>query len=176
MTSDFFPDTAPARPLWLVTLADLALLLVGFFVLVLAMQGKNERALAAGIRQRFGGAVAAAKVPTDPMPVAAAAIYDFAPGSAEPPASAVSLAAWVRQQAADTRVVVKVTGIADGTAADVDPIARSGGLLAADRARAVAIALTQSGALPADRVRIATIVQPGKRGVVLTTYFAGGRQ
>lgn len=176
MTSDFFPAPAPARPVWLVTLADLALLLLGFFVLVLAMQGKNERALAAGIRQRFGGASAALKVAADPMPVAAAAMFDFAPGSAEPPASTAALAAWARIQAGDPRVVVKITGITDGSARDIDPLAQSAALLAADRARAVALALRSAGALPGDRVRIATAIQPGKRGVVLTTFFAGGRQ
>ena len=38
-------DPPPARPLWLWTLADLALLLVGFFVLV---QATDRQALAKG--------------------------------------------------------------------------------------------------------------------------------
>ena len=31
MTTAFFPDAPPSRPIWLVTLADLALLLLGYF-------------------------------------------------------------------------------------------------------------------------------------------------
>ncbi|WP_137788436.1 flagellar motor protein MotB [Sphingomonas sp. 3P27F8] len=43
---DEFPARAPARPLWLMTLADLALLLVGFFVLLQANQTLDPHKLA----------------------------------------------------------------------------------------------------------------------------------
>ena len=44
-----FPDATAAKPLWLITLADLALLLVGFFVLVQATS-LDRAALAKGLR------------------------------------------------------------------------------------------------------------------------------
>ena len=46
-------DVAPGRPLWLTTLADLSLLLVGFFVFLQASQTVDRQALAAGIRAGF---------------------------------------------------------------------------------------------------------------------------
>ena len=56
-------DVAPGRPLWLVTLADLALLLVGFFVLLQANQTLSPRELARGIAQGFGVEPAPAAMP-----------------------------------------------------------------------------------------------------------------
>ena len=50
MTDDALPDAPPARPLWLLTLADLALLLVGFFVLVQATDRQRPRQ---GLARRF---------------------------------------------------------------------------------------------------------------------------
>ena len=69
MSDDALLDPPPARPLWLWTLADLALLLVGFFVLV---QATDRQALAKGLREGFGGAVVDSVKP-DPIPLAAAA-------------------------------------------------------------------------------------------------------
>ncbi len=48
-------DTAPGRPLWLTTLADISLLLVGFFVFLQAAQAVDRRALTTdtnAVRQR----------------------------------------------------------------------------------------------------------------------------
>lgn len=182
MTASFFPDAPPLRPLWLITLADLALLLLGFFVLVAAHQGKDRAALAEGVRRGFGGeAAAAAPVPAprptpDPIPLAAAALYGFAPASAALPEPPAALIAWAREAARDSRAQVRITGLADGSAADRDPLSGSATLLAADRARAVALALNQAGVLPGDRIAIATAVSPGRRGVLLTMGFAGNRQ
>lgn len=165
MTVDDFPIPAPARPLWLMTLADLALLLVGFFVLMQATQ-LDRRALANGLRQGFG--VAAEE---EPIPVAAAGMMNFAPGSATLPASSAGLTAWAREALRDPRVSLKVTGSVDGGPADVDPATRSGAVLAADRARAVAAALA---AVAPGRLTIAT-TRPSHRQVVVTLAFAGDR-
>lgn len=182
MTIAIFPDAPPLRPLWLITLADLALLLLGFFVLVAAHQGKDRAALAEGVRRGFGGnTAAAAPVPAprpapDPIPLAAAALYGFAPASATLPEPPAALIAWAREAARDDRVQVRITGLADGTPSDRDPLSGSATLLAADRARAVALALNQAGVLPGDRIAIATALSPGRRGVLLTMSFAGNRQ
>src|SRR3546814_14344332 len=73
------------RPIWLTTLADLGLLLVDFFVFVQATQDIDKRALANGFRAGFGGEPAPAA--PEPMPVAAAAMLHFVPGSAVLPRS-----------------------------------------------------------------------------------------
>ncbi len=177
MTTAFFPDAPPSRPIWLVTLADLALLLLGFFVLVMAHQGADRRALVAGLRGGFGGTGSAMmKVVAEPSPVAAAAIYDFAPGSDRLPSAPDAVIAWARAAALDPRIAIRVTGLADGSAQDVDPESGSAALLASDRARTVAAALAQARALPRGRVTIASSVQPGRRGVSLTLVYAGERQ
>lgn len=141
-----------ARTPWLMTLADLALLLLGFLVLVQATG--NREALAKSLRERFGEAQAA-------VPVAAAAA-DFAPGSATL-GDAAPLVAWAREALADPRVAVTVTGAAASE--------EGGVLLAADRARAVAAALAAAG-LPTGRLRIATTAAPTARAF-LTIAFAG---
>ena len=46
MTAYDDPDDKPARPIWLITLADLALLLVGFFVFIQANNHLDGRKLA----------------------------------------------------------------------------------------------------------------------------------
>ena len=56
-----FPEPSASRPLWLMTLADLALLLVGFLVLVQATSLDRD-ALAKVLREGFG-------VTDAPMPV-----------------------------------------------------------------------------------------------------------
>jgi outer membrane protein OmpA-like peptidoglycan-associated protein len=164
----FLPDVPP-RPGWLMTLADLALLLVGFFVFVQATT-LDKQALARGIRSGFG--VSAATEPT--MPVAAAAMLNFLPGSAALPSSAAGLVAWAREAGRDPRVTLTITGGTDRSARDVDAATTSGTLLAIDRARAVAAALARAKAIPEDRMAIAS---GGKgRSVVVTLGFAGVRQ
>lgn len=165
--SDEFPISAPSRPLWLMTLADLALLLVGFMVLVQATEHSNRDALAAGLRARFGGGHEA----QPSMPVAAAGMVNFAPGSAVLPTSPAGLVAWAREAVRDPRVTLTVTGSCDGTAADLDPATGSAALLAADRARMTAAALAV--VVPANRLIITTATRPGQRAAFVTLAFAG---
>jgi hypothetical protein len=136
------------RPLWLVTLADLSLLLVGFFVFLQATREERRPAIAAGIREAFGGAAAA------PIPVEANRIA-FAAGSAALPDMA-PVRAWLAQAAADPRTRVTVTGH--------DPADLT---LAAARADAVAGAL----GLPPARIRRAAAVRPGATHADLSISF-----
>lgn len=170
MTREDFPDDTPARPAWLITLADLALLLVGFFVFVQAAQHLDQQALAKGIRDGFG---ASAPV-EEPMPVAAAAMPGFAVGSAILPASPAALTVWARDAIRDPRVTLKISGGTDGSATDIDPATNSAALLAADRARAVAAALAP--VVPASRMTIVNATGGKNRSVVVTLAFAGERQ
>lgn len=182
--TELFPDPRPTRPIWLVTLADLALLLLGFIVLVLAHQG-NQRAIAAGLRDRFGGKAAPAAPATSPgaaltpdpavLPLAAASLLDFAPGSAALPDDAAPLVDWARRQARDPRVRLTVTGLTDGSPTDIDPLSQSAPLLAADRARMVAARLVKAG-VDGRQIAIATQISPGRRGALVTAGFAGDRQ
>src|SRR6201989_3016946 len=107
MTEDAALHPPPARPLWLWTLADLALLLVGFFVLV---QATDRQALARGLREGLGGDVPAATVTPapDPIPLAAAAVL-FAQGSATI-TSPDGLEEFARTSLRDPRVTLRVTG------------------------------------------------------------------
>lgn len=159
---------APARPLWLITLADLSLLLVGFFVLLQANQRIDPQALAAGIRAGFGAHDAA---PAPAMPVDLAIVGGFAPGSAEA-RDAEAAIAWARAAARDPRTRLRITGEVDGTPADVDVATGSGPILAADRARAVAALLVRAGAVAPERIAIATAT--GKRRALLTLGYDGG--
>jgi flagellar motor protein MotB len=176
---DAFPEAASGRPAWLMTLADLALLLVGFFVFLQASQHLDRKALAQGIRAGFGAPHVpdVTKTP-DPMPLAAAAMLDFAPGSAVLPSTPASLVAWAREAARDPRVTLRITGSVDGSAGDVDPASGSGAILAADRARAVAVAIAAARAVPAGRMTIVGAPKPdyGHRSVLVTLGFAGTRQ
>jgi len=183
-----YPDRQPGRPLWLITLADLALLLVGFFVLLQATQTAGDRplaprALAAGLREGFGApatataATAAAEIarPRFPaasaaLPVAAAGMLDFAVGSATLPTSPAALAGWARDAVRDPRVQLTVTGSVDGTPGDVDPVTRSAAILASDRARAVAAAIAQ---VAPGRVTLATSPTTGRRAAIVTQAFVG---
>jgi flagellar motor protein MotB len=162
-------DEAAPRPLWLITFADLALLLLGFFVLLQANQRLDPQALAAGIRAGFG--MSAAEGPA--MPVDLAQVDGFAPGSALPLNAAAALA-WARDAARDPRTRLTITGEIDGSAGDVDPITGSGPILASDRARAIAAMLVKSGAVAPGRIAIATAT--GRRRAVLTLGFVGDRQ
>ena len=159
-----YPDTPPARPLWLVTLADLALLLVGFFVLLQASE--RPRAVTDALRASFGGAPAATPAP---LPVMAAGLLDFAPGSAILPDSPAAVIAWAREGVREPRVALTVTGSTDGSLADVDPATGSAAILAADRARALAAAL----APVTRRITVTTATHPGRRAAIVTLAFAG---
>ena len=160
-----FPDTAQPRPLWLMTLADLALLLLGFLVLIQATAAPERDALAQGVRQAFGAEA------EPPIPLAAATAR-FATGSAVP-TDPRDLIAWVTDAARDPRVAVTVTGSTDGAATDVDPATGSAALLAADRARAVA-ALLAPLVGPA-RLAVATDPLPRGRAATATLAFVGER-
>lgn len=170
--------TDPARPLWLTTLADLSLLLLGFFVLLQSMQAADRARLAEGLRAGFGIDTPAAAQPiapaSAPMPVDYARITGFAPGSAELPDTIATYAQWAQAAGSDARLVLTVTGSIDATPGDVDPATGSGAILAADRARAVARALIGSGSVaPAQlRIAIAPPTQPS-RSVHLAIGFAG---
>lgn len=161
-----FDDEAPSRPIWLTTLADLALLLVGFFVFLQANRQLEPQELAAAFRAGFS-------VQPQAMPVDIATIDGFAPGSAALTDAAQTLA-WARAAARDPRTRLKITGEVDGSTGDVDPVTGSGAILAADRARAVAALLVRSGAVAPERIAIAT--GEGRRRAVLTLGFDGGRQ
>lgn len=161
-----FEDEPPAKPVWLMTLADLALLLVGFFVFLQANQ-MDRTALAASLRAGFGAAETEAA-----MPVEMATVAGFAPGSAVPGDSTIARD-WAHAAARDPRTRLKITGEVDGSPEDVDPATGSGAILAADRARAVASLLVASGVSPA-RIQIATAID--KRRTVLTLGFEGDRQ
>lgn len=171
MTEAFFPEPRPSRPIWLVTLADLALLLIGFFVLIQANQSLDKRALAQGFREGFGITERVA----EPMPVAVAAVDSFGAGSSALPAVPAPVVAWARDGLRDPRVRLKISGAVDGSAGDVEAVTGSGAVLAADRARAVAAALVLDRAVPPGRLDIATDSVAGSRAVTLTLGFAGDR-
>ena len=144
------------RPLWLVTLADLSLLLVGFFVFVQATarhDAPRRAALAAGIRDAFGGEAA----PAAPIAVDANRLTGFAAGSAALP-DARGVAAWLGEAARDPRSHVELTGYADP---------EEGLSLAAARAEAAARAL----GVPPGRTRLSATVQPGARQVLVSISF-----
>lgn len=162
-----WPEPAPAKPLWLVTLADLALLLVGFFVLLQASE--KPRAVTDALRRSFGGHAAPQAAAPPPMPVMAAGLLDFAPGSAALPGSPAAVLAWAREAARDPRVALTVTGSTDGSAADVDAATGSAAILAADRARALAAVL----APVSRRITVTTATRPGRRAAIVTLAFAG---
>jgi hypothetical protein len=161
-------DEAPARRPWLITLADLSLLLVGFFVFVQANRQVGPGELAAAIRASFG-----ARETPQAMPVDVAAVAGFAPGAATPADTAGAIA-WSRDATRDPRTRLRIVGEVDGSAADVDPVTGSGPILAADRARAVAAALVRAGAVAPGRLAIST--GRGERRAVLTLGYDGGRQ
>jgi hypothetical protein len=163
MNEDALLDPPPARPLWLWTLADLALLLIGFFVLV---QATDRQALAKGLREGFGGDVADTAV--IPIPLAAAAV-SFTPSSAIPQAPA-ALIEFATTNLRDPRASLRVSGGTAG-AGDVDPATGSADLLATDRARAIVSYLIGRG-IAADRITIAP-ADTGRRNALVTVSFTG---
>lgn len=164
---DDFPAFAPARPLWLITLADLALLLVGFFVLLEANRQLDPRAITRAVAVGLG-------VTPPPVAVAAEVVSGFAHGSSALPASPDALAAWARGELRDPRVGLRITGATDGSAADIDRATGSAALLATDRARAVAAALAARG-VPIERTQIsnAEVGARPARHVLITLAFIG---
>ena len=167
MNDDIFAEIPPSRPLWLITLADLALLLVGFLVLVQATTLDRD-ALAQGIREGFG-------VPADtaPLPVSNAAVTGFAVGSSALPAVPAGLIAWAREAARDPRVALSVTGMVDGSPGDADAVSGSGTMLAVDRARAVAAVLIAARVIAPERITITNSAATGGRRVAVGIAFAG---
>lgn len=146
--------THAARPLWLVTLADLSLLLVGFFVFLQATAHKPAReqaAISAGIRQAFGGE------PSARLAVDANAV-EFAPGSPVPLATR-GLQAWAADALTDPRTRLIVTGYAD----PVEGLALAGAR--ADAVRA------QIETVSADRIRAGAALLPGAHRVTLTISY-----
>lgn len=174
MIDDALLDPPPARPLWLWTLSDLALLLVGFFVLV---QATDRRAVTQGLREGFGGTPPAAAsgdarpiTPTpDAIPLESGAV-GFAAGSAEP-IDAAAILDFANASLRDPRVSLRVMGSTDGSAADRDPATGSAPMLASDRARAVTAFLIAHGVAPA-RISMAAPAT-GRRGAIVTMSFTG---
>ncbi|WP_326523264.1 flagellar motor protein MotB [Sphingomonas sp.] len=162
MTPDQLLEDEAKRPIWLITLADVMLLLVGFFVFLQANTKFDATQIAGAMREGFGMAAEA------PMAVDANVVSGFAPGSAAlPPAD---IGGWVRATVQDPRTEIRVAGGTDGSPADVDPATGSAVILAADRARAVAARI----AAEAPGARIAIETRPGAgRAVQLTLGFAG---
>ncbi len=162
-----FPAPAPARPLWLMTLADLALLLVGFFVLLEANHQLDPRAITRAVAVGLG-----AEPP--PLAVAAQIVPGFAPHSARLPTRVDAIAAWARDELRDPRVGLRITGATDGSRSDVDPASGSAALLATDRARAVAAALAEAG-VPIERTQISNADGDARsaRHVLITLAFVG---
>jgi flagellar motor protein MotB len=153
-----------AKPLWLITLADLSLLLVGFFVFLQATSHKpqTERdAIQAGIREAFGG------IGDAPLAVDANLIAGFAPGSAALPRDTAAIAAWAKAALADPRTRLIVTGYADGS--PIDQTNGSALALAGLRAEAAAAALGRS--VPNDRLRLGAAIAPGARRVTLAISY-----
>lgn len=154
----------PGRPLWLITLADLALLLVGFFVFLQATSYKpksEQTAIQAGIREAFGGAAAAR------LAVDANVIAGFPAGSARLPRDIAAMKDWARGALADPRTHLVVTGFADGTS--VDQLDGSSLALAGLRADTIVTAL--HGVIPRDRIRLGADVVPGARRVILAISY-----
>lgn len=146
-----------ARPLWLVTLADLSLLLVGFFVFVQATSHQDQArrtAIAAGIRDAFGGQPIV--TPSPRIAVDANILGGFAPGSAALPSNPGPLAQWAVESARDPRTSLIVTGYADGS--DADRVGGSALALAAERAAAVVPALEP--VIARERIRVAAALAP----------------
>ncbi|WP_315760952.1 flagellar motor protein MotB [Sphingomonas sp. Y38-1Y] len=170
MSRTRFDTVEPGRPLWLITLADLCLLLVGFFVFVQATQ-LDKQQLAAAIREGFD----APPPKAEPIALDRAAVRGFAVADATPPGFA-HIVDWARGAAGDARTTVTITGSTDGSEADRDPLTLSAPILAADRARAVAAALVRSGAVSRDRITISTDPATNGRHVLISIGFAGERQ
>ena len=175
MIADRFAADAN-HPIWLMTLADLGLLLLGFFVLVLATAPSERAGLAQGLRDGFDAQQAELETPREvpPMPLEMSRLKGFANGAARSSSALAPIIAWSRSAAADPRVAITITGKAG--AGDVDRTTGSAALLAADRARGVAEQLLAAGAARPDQLVIATEADAAMGEVVLRTGFVGDRQ
>ncbi|GAA0725943.1 flagellar motor protein MotB [Sphingomonas japonica] len=163
-------DEPVARPLWLITLADLSLLLLGFFVFLQAARSIDEARMVDGVRQAFGGDTSEPAMAA--MPVDLAIVGGFASGSALVSGSVTDIARWLDDAARDPRTTVTLTGVT-GSASDVDPRTGSRDILAIDRARAVAAQLVASGAIDPARLRIGAAATGTRGHVALTIGFTG---
>ncbi|SEL59635.1 OmpA family protein [Sphingomonas palmae] len=164
---DELSELTPSRPLWLMTLADLALLLVGFFVLLEANRQLDPRVIARAVSAGLG-------VEPPPLAVAAQIVPGFERGSARVPTDTNALVAWARTELRDPRVALRVSGATDDSTSDVDPATGSAALLATDRARAVAAALSAAG-VPIERTQISNAdagTRPARQ-VLITLAFVG---
>ena len=153
-----------AKPLWLITLADLSLLLVGFFVFLQATSHKTQPerdAIQAGIREAFGG------IGDAPLAVDANLIAGFASGSAALPKDTAAIAAWAKSALADPRTQLIVTGYADASPADTT----NGSALALAGLRAEAVAAALGKSVPTDRLRLGAAIAPGARRVTLAISY-----
>lgn len=152
----------PRQSPWLMTLADLSLLLVGFFVFMQATALKSQpkqAAISAGIREAFGGAADVR------LAVEANVISGFAPTSAALPRDADAIVIWARDALADPRTKLIVTGYAD-------PAERGGGsTLALAGRRADAVVAAFGDTVPADRILLAAAVMPDARRVTLVISY-----
>jgi hypothetical protein len=147
-----------ARSRWLTTLADLALLLVGFLAMlhVVDQRGPAERSrLANGLRAQFGGVVLA------PVTVDANRIDGFQPGAAATVQDIAPLLDWVRIAARDPRSRLVITGYGDPRES-AEALA-----LAARRAEAVAVTLRASGVVSGNRIDVEARTAAGKGRVDL---------
>ncbi len=162
---DDFPEDHGGRSLWLITLADLSLLLVGFFVLLQTQKDMDPRVLAQGLTAGFG-------VEAPAIAVASHGVTGFDVASAALPGTPDALVAWAKAELRDPRVRLTVTGATDGSAADVDPASGSATALAAQRASAIVAALT-AGGVPDKRLDLATARATTGRHVIVTLAFAG---
>lgn len=175
----FDTQDAPARPLWLMTLADLGLLLLGFFVFVQASQHLDAAAVSASIREGFGIETTTPEPDARPVTEPAMAqelgsVDGFASGSAAIAQETAALARWVKSATGDPRTQVRIAAGTDGSIADVDPATGSAAVLAADRARAVAVVLVEAGAIAPDRIEFAGGEDaPKARRVLIAIGFAG---
>ena len=177
-TTPFDMHDTPARPLWLMTLADLGLLLLGFFVFVQASQHLDPAQVSASIRQGFGvdapPAPEATRITEPAIAQELGSVDGFAPGSAAIAQDTRALLRWVKSATTDPRTQVRIAAGTDGSVSDVDPLTGSAALLAADRARAVAVALVSSGAIPPGRIEFAGGENaPRGRRVLIAIGFAG---
>ncbi len=167
---------------WLITLADLALVLLGFAMLLHAtadLDAHDRDRVVAGIRTAFSGNAGegAGEAPVlDRLAVDINVVAGFGPGDATLPYAPAPLVAWVREVSTDPRSRLIIAGRADGSAHDVDAASGSSTILAARRAEAVAAAIAKAGALPADRITITTLppaatATPASRRAELTITF-----
>lgn len=164
------PRRQPMRSVWLATLADLALLLVGFFALLQATRPAERPRLVEAIRAGFTDAA------PPHMALDVAAVAPFPAGSATPPAASLAAAiGWARGAARDPRTTIELVGFTD-PAGDADPATGSAPLLAADRARAVAAALVRAGAVRPDRLSLSAAPAPRGRAVQLRLVFSGSNR